>query len=436
MARSAAAGTTPPRDTAPSSPPPPARADAIPRDPIPATGSGPAAPARLPAVDPEVARTLHLQRSPRLRRLIRRVVLALLALAALALVVRWWQSRHAPKVWRWVTEPASRGDLVVTVTATGTLEPRNQVDVGSEVSGRIARVLVDFNDRVGRGQILAEIDPETFAAQVAQARAQLATARAQLATARVTRRETAETRARADGLFRAGLMAGQDHEAAVAAADRAAAAVDLATAQEGSAAAALRVAETNLTRTVIRAPIDGIVLARNVEPGQTVVAALQAPVLFQLAEDLRAMQVAVDVDEADVGQVRAGQPATFTVAAYFGREFHARVVAVHNAARLVDRVVSYEAELEVDNRELLLRPGMTVTAQIVVDRVHDALLVPAQALRFDPPGIAHAGPPRLWVLAGGGPVAVPVRAGPGNETMTSVDAGAVTPGTPVIVNAR
>ncbi len=395
------------------------------------------APAAAPAIDPEVSHTLHLGGGARVRRIVVRVLLAIAAVAALVLIGRWWQRRGERPPPSYVTAPVTRGELEITVTATGTLQARNQVTIGSEVSGRISRVLVDANDRVTKGQILAEIDPELVDAQVAQSAALLAQARAQAVTARATRREARQTLTRVTGLLEAGVAAEQERDAAVAAADRAAAAVTLADATIAQAAAALRLARTNQTRTILRSPIDGVVLARDVEVGQTVVAAFQAPVLFQIAEDLRAMRVSVDVDEADIGLVHEGATATFTVAAYLGRTFDAKVVAVHNAARLVDRVVTYETELDVDNTDLALRPGMTVTADILARRVPDASLIPSQALRFTPTGE----PPittgaRVWILRDGKPVSIAVEIDGENDTQTAVTAPELDAGAAVIVNVR
>lgn len=445
--------TRPRPPDAPLAPPPTA-------EPSPPPGEPPAGPdatppprradAGAPDADPDLAGTIGLDGRARVRRIVTRALLIAAALAVAFLVVRWWRARTAPHVPTYVTQPATRGELVVTVTATGALEARNVVEVGSEVSGRIKRVLVDFNDRVTKGEVLAEIDTELFGAQAEQARAALAQARAQLLTATATQDEAATTRDRDLKLFAQGVVAAQERDAAVAAARRADAAVALARANIEQASAALRVAETNLSRSVIRSPIDGVVLERDVEAGQTVVAAFQTPVLFRIAEDLRQMKVSVDVDEADIGDVRVGQRATFTVAAYLGRDFPATVAAVHNAARTVDRVVSYEAELDVDNRDLLLKPGMTVTAQIVTQRVPDALSVPSQALRFTPQAHAGSGSAaeapiaapqagahrRLWVLRDGAPVAVDVDVGVSNETRTQITAGKLAAGDAVIVNER
>ena len=183
-------------------------------------------------------------------------------------------------------------------------------------------------------------------------------------------------------------------------------------------------ARVDLERTVIRAPVDGIVVKRSVEPGQTVAASLQAPVLFKIAEDLRAMKVEIDVDEADVGKVKVGQRARFNVAAYLDRTFDARVVMVHNAARVIDRVVTYRADLAVDNPDLALRPGMTATAEVFVGDVREAILIPTQALRFTPGG-------PVWVIRGGIPVPVSITVLGETETTAAVR-GAIEPGDQVL----
>lgn len=396
----------------------------------------PSNPPLAQALDPTVARTLHLDGGSRVRRFAVRAALVLAAALAALAIGRWWHGRGVVSAPAYVTAPVTRGPLAVTVGATGTLEARNQVTIGSEISGRIARVLVDANDRVTRGQVLAEIDPELLAAQVEQASAALASARAQLASARASADEATLTRARVDELTAAGAAATAEREGATAAALRGAAAVQLAAAAVRQAEASLRLARTNLARTAVRAPIDGVVLSREVEVGQTVVASFQAPVLFQIAEDLRAMRASVDVDEADVGLVREGQEVTFTVAAYVGRTFTARVATVHNAARLVDRVVTYEAELEVDNPDLALRPGMTVTAELVARRVPTALLVPAAALRYAPADAPPAAGKRVWIVRGGLPVAVAVELLGENDTLAAIAAPGLPPDAAVIVNTR
>jgi HlyD family secretion protein len=375
-------------------------------------------------------------RHRRLRRIAIRVAVILALAAGLTALIRWQRQRGAAVPIAYQTAPLARGEMTVSVTATGTLQPRNVIAVGSEVSGRIKRVLVDDNARVHKGQPLAQLDPDIFSAQLAQAHAIRDQAAAQVLQAQATRRETAQLRARDEELFARGIVSQQELESAVAAADRASAALLLASANLRQATAAQTVATTNLTKTDIRSPIDGIVLSHTIEEGQTVVAAFQTPVLFQIAEDLRELELSVDIDEADIGKVREQQAATFTVAAYSDRRFDATVTTVHNASRVVDRVVSYEAELAVDNRELLLRPGMTATAEIVVTHVRDELLVPSQALRFTPAKTEPPPGPHIWVLRFGAPIPVPVRVVGENETQAAIRSERISPGELVIVNTR
>jgi HlyD family secretion protein len=358
---------------------------------------------------------------------------------------------------RYVTAEATRGDLTVEVTATGTVEATATVEVGAEVTGRLTAVHVDFNDRVEVGQLLAEIDPETYRAAVEEAKARVAAAEASILQARATARETAAVLARAEAEAAEGVASGKELDAARAAAERAQAGQASAAAEARVARAALQSAQTRLEKTRITSPIRGTVLSRQVDPGQTVTAGFQTPVLFELAEDLSRMSLHVLVDEADVGQVREGQEARFTVDAYPGRTFPSKVLSLRNQPTVDQNVVSYEAVLEVDNRELLLRPGMTATATIVSETRKDVLLVPDAALRFRPPAMASGGfrgppglggPPRrpgaetrvagesaarVWILKDGAPVPVPVRPGATDGRNTEVE-GDLAPGTPVIVD--
>ncbi|MCX5743301.1 MAG: efflux RND transporter periplasmic adaptor subunit [Proteobacteria bacterium] len=366
------------------------------------------------------------------------IVLAAIA-GMLVAGVSWWRHRGTTVPIAYQTAPLARGELTVSVTATGTLEARNVVAVGSEVSGKIKRLLVTDNARVVKGQPLVEIDPEILGAQLEQARAVREQAAAQLRQARATQHETELLRARDKALYARGVVSQQELETATAAAERAEAAVSLASANHRQATATERVATTNLTKTEIRSPIDGIVLSHTVEEGQTVVAAFQTPVLFQIAEDLHALELSVDVDEADIGKVREGQLARFTVAAYVERTFDAKVLTVHNASRVVDRVVSYEAELAVSNPDLALRPGMTATAEIVVEKLANELVVANQALRFTPPNLEPLVGPHVWILRAGGPVAVEVIIFGENETQAAIRLPATTQvalGELVIANTR
>jgi HlyD family secretion protein len=368
---------------------------------------------------------------------------------------------------RYTTEPARRGDLTVTVTATGTLEPTNQVDVSSELSGIVRSVEVDFNDPVKVGQVVAQLDTSRLDAQVLQSKAAL-----EAAQAHVREAERASTKPRASSRVlehvrqlsggKVPSVAG-DHEANRPRWRERTQSRRAPKAAVTQAQATLEAQQTDLGKTTIRSPVDGIVLARNVEPGQTVASSLQAPVLFTLAEDLTHMELHVSVDEADVGQVKEGQAATFTVDAWPDRVFPANVKQVHYGSATVGGVVTYETVLIVDNSEGLLRPGMTATAEIVVREVKDAVLVPNAALRFMPPappeeqresgGLLRAllpGPPhfarrqpppkkkgreqQVWTLSAGKPTEVKITTGATDGASTEVVKGAIEPGTELVVD--
>ena len=269
---------------------------------------------------------------------------------------------------QYVTGEVTQGPLAVTVSATGTLAPRDQVDVGSEVSGRIDALYADYNDHVTKGEKLARINTDQIMAQLDQARATLAQAAATLTQDR-------DTIARYAKLRKSNAVSPQEYDTAVG---------DYGRAKGGMALAAAQVKsdETLLTKATIFAPIDGVVLDRKVSVGQTLVAAMTTPVLYTLASDLSQMELDVDIDEADVGAVRPGQPASFTVDAYPNRTFAARLIQVRNAPQTVQNVVTYKGVLLVPNKQMLLKPGMTATATITAAKINDALKVPNAALRF------------------------------------------------------
>ncbi len=308
---------------------------------------------------------------------------------------------------KYISEKVTERSLDIEVTATGNLRPTNQVDVGSEVSGRIDRVLADVNDRVVRGQVLAQINTDVIEDQIKQGRANLDAARAQVAQARATLGVDTAQLNRLRDVYRlsGGKVPSQTElEAAEANVARGRAAVNSANANVVASQAQLSSAITNRDRAVIRSPVSGVVLARQVEPGQTVAASFNTPTLFVIAEDLSAMQLRVSVDEADVGQVQRGQRATFTVDAYPGRAFPAVVervaLASNNTATSTQQqqqgqqgaaVINYEARLSVDNRTGLLRPGMTATANIATASTGKRMLVPNGALRFQPEKETAAG---------------------------------------------
>ncbi len=306
---------------------------------------------------------------------------------------------------QYVTVPVERGALRVTVSATGNLQPTNQVDVGSELSGTVVELNVDNNDRVTRGQVLARLDPARLQDAIAQARAQLAAAQAGVAQARATATQARATLNRLEEVRRLSggkVPAATELDAAQAEVQRALAGVQSAEASVAQARAQLSADETQLSKAIIRSPVTGVVLSRQVELGQTVAASLNAPVLFTIAEDLAQMQLEVKVDEADVGQVDAGQRASFQVDAFPERRFAAVVKRVDVGANSgtatastttssTGQVVAYTAELTVANPDLTLRPGMTATAEIVTAERTNILLVPNAALRFSPENAARAG---------------------------------------------
>jgi HlyD family secretion protein len=282
------------------------------------------------------------------------------------------------------TATIERGDIRVTISATGTLAAISTVDVGSQVSGQVTDVLVDFNDRVARGQVLARLDPSMYEAQIAQGAAQIDSAQANLAVARAALRNAQADFDRKASLVERQLVARSDADLARTALDQARAQVSAARAQITQQQAATQTSRLNLQRSVIRSPVDGVVLTRTVEPGQTVAASLQAPVLFQIAEDLAKMEIVLAIDEADIGQVEVGQGVSFGVDAYPERQFRGRVAQVRLSATNTNNVITYPVVVAVDNPDQKLLPGMTANAEIEVSRRDDVLRAPNAALRFKP----------------------------------------------------
>ena len=313
--------------------------------------------------------------------------LAVVGLAVLVALAALWGWRHhaaraADAGYR--TEPVQRGDIRVAISATGTLSAISTVDVGSQISGQVTDVLADFNDRVRKGQVLARIDPSTYQAQIAQGTAAARSARASLASAQAALRNAEIDYARKASLGRQQLVAQSDVDLARAARDQARAQANAAQAQIGQQVASTETARLNLQRTVIRSPVDGVVLTRSIEPGQTVAASLQAPVLFQIAEDLAQMQILLAVDEADIGQVKPGQAVTFTVDAFPDRQYRGTVQQVRLSSTNTNNVITYPVVVAVRNDDQTLLPGMTANAEIEVSLRRGVLEVPNAALRFHP----------------------------------------------------
>ena len=399
-------------------------------------------------------------------------VLALLGMAAGAWF--WWAQRSAAAAPSYTTQPVTRGDLTLSVSANGTVQPTRAVNIGSELSGTVLKVNVDVNDRIKKGQVLVVLDTAKLRDQVRRAQAALAAARSQTALRAASSAEARATLARLELV--AQLSGGQvpsatELDAARAAVARAAAEALSAQAGVDDALAALSTDETNLGKASITAPSDGVVLTRTVDPGNAVAASLQAVTLFTVAEDLATLRLWVYVDEADVGVVRLGQRASFTVSAYPNRAFPARITRVGLGSTITDNVVTYLTWLDVDNADLSLRPGMTASATIVATERRAVLQVPNAALRFTPTAAAAAartglgggmnlGPPKperqrqgaadsastasarqVWVLPqgangrpvpGAAPVAVAVMPGISDGRSTEITAGALTEGMQVI----
>ncbi len=393
------------------------------------------------------------------------LLVAVLLAAAFGLW-RWQAARQEAAQPRYITEPATRGHLSVTVTANGTLQPTNKVDIGSELSGTVARVEVDVNDKVKAGQLLVQLDTAKLADQVRRTRATLQVAQARVQQAAATVDESLGQLARLEDVLRlSGGRVPSQTELDAARASVARARADEASMRAGvaDARAALSVDETNLRKAAIRSPIDGVVLSRSVEPGNAVAASLQAVTLLTLAEDLTKMKLQVNVDEADVSQVHDGQRAQFTVSAWPGRNYPATVTRVGYGATTKDNVVTFLAELDVNNADLSLRPGMTATAVITANERDGVLLVPNAALRFAPSSTQASEPaasggvvsklvPRMprqgtrrvgtntaasrqvWLLADGVPKPVAVTPGATDGRFTEVTSVELTPGMPVIVD--
>lgn len=352
------------------------------------------------------------------------------------------------------TSEVSMGDLRVTVTATGTVEPTNLVEVSSELSGTIRAVHVDFNDSVAQGQELATLDTTKLEAALAVAQATVSSAEAQLSSAQTTLAETKDDYDNAIALDARGVTSHTTLITKRAAFYRAGAQVKVADANLDLAKAQLQEVAADLAKACICSPINGVVLDRDADKGQIVASSLSAPVLFTLAEDLTEMEVQVAVDEADIGRVSAGKTASFTVEAYDDRSFPAVISSVRYASETVDGVVSYTAILSVENEDMALRPGMTATAEIIVSHLENVLSVPNAALRYAPPveveqessgggllgmimpkapsGTAKSSGKSVWMLKDGLPVEVPVTPGDSDGSRTQIIEGALTEGDLII----
>jgi HlyD family secretion protein len=405
----------------------------------------------------------------------KRIVLTLVLTSFAVSVGAYYELRRATVPVQFETAHVTRGDIVANVVATGTLQAVKTVEVGTQANGIVRELDADFNSVVRKGQVIARLDPSLIQAQIDQGRANVEKAKSDVEGFRVALDEANRQLSRAEALFAKDLTDQSDLDDARAAADQAAADLKSAEAQVREAQAVVDQNLLNLEHTIITAPIDGIVIARNVDVGQTVVSNLQAQTLFEIAEDLTKMQLIASIDESDVGKLREGDPATFNVDAYPGDTFTGTVAQVRLNPTIDQNVVTYDTVIDVPNPDLKLRPGMTANVAVRVDSRQDVLRVPSNALRFKPndelfglmhqpiPAAAHldtasasggtavAGGPQpgaatrrmaagsgrgqVWVVRDGQLKAVPVQLGLSDGTTTEVVAGNLRPGDAVVMNA-
>ncbi|MGO7833503.1 efflux RND transporter periplasmic adaptor subunit [Rhizobium johnstonii] len=375
-----------------------------------------------------------------------RLLILLILIVAAAVAAYFYMGRGQGEV-SYATQPAKRGDLTVLVTATGSVQPTEQVDISSELSGTVRDVNVDYNSTVKSGEVLALLDTNKLEADVKSSRAKLNSAKANVVKANADMQSAGTSLERLKSLVRSNVSTQQSLDDASYKYDSAVAAKQINEAEVLASEADLQLAEVNLAKAKIISPIDGVILTRSVNPGATVAASLSAPILFTIAGDLKKMELQVDVDEADVGQIAVGQKAKFTVDAYPDRTFPAEIEQIRFASEVVNNVVTYKAVLSVDNADLLLRPGMTATADVTVEAIKDTLMVSNAALRYAPAqaegrgrGIFGIfGPPRqrnnnagpalkgaerrVWVLRNGRPVPVVIQVGSSDGQFTQVVSG-------------
>jgi HlyD family secretion protein len=401
----------------------------------------------------------------RRRRLIWISVALLVVLAALVS----WRVIRRPTPLQFQMATVDRGPVVARVTATGILSALVTVQVGSQVSGRIARLLTDYNATVKKGQLIAEIDPALFNANVEQARANVLAAQGQVQQAEAKAADAHRQYERDKPLRVQNLLAQADLDTAQANDQVAQAAVVSAKGQLAQARAQLTQAQVNLDYTTIESPIDGTVISRSVDVGQTVAASLQAPTLFTIAGDLRQMQVDTSVAEADVGKLSAGMDATFVVDAFPDERFHGAIRQIRNAPQTQQNVVTYDAVIDVKNPDLKLRPGMTANTTVIYAERPDVLRVPNAALRFRPPpellaqlgrgtlapganggtparvtpersvvrsGMGQGSTRTVWVMRGQLPEPVQVGVGISDGTLTEITSGSLQPGERVLTGAE
>ncbi len=376
----------------------------------------------------------------------KKIIIACFALATVLFITfRLLSSKNSEEKYR--MEKVLKGELVESITATGTVNAITTVNVGTQVSGTIQKLHADFNSRVTRGQVIARIDPTMFEAQVDQAKANLNSAKANLARTEISVIDTKRTMDRNSELLKKNLIAQSDLDTAETNYLTAKSQVDVAKAQVEQMEASLKVAATNLQYTRIVSPVNGIIISRNVDVGQTVAASFQTPTLFMIAEDLTKMQIDSNVNEADIGKIREKQSVTFSVDAYPEFLFKGKVQQIRNAPIIVQNVVTYDVVIFVDNSDMKLKPGMTANASIITNTKSDVLKIPNSALRFKPSGIpdraqgkeaqkspAPYGGQSVWILEKNIPKRVRIKTGINDGAFTEVVSGELAEGQELIVD--
>lgn len=367
----------------------------------------------------------------------KKVIIAAAVIAAVigAYLFYFKNSGDSPK---YRTEKAVKGDLDERVTATGTLNPTVTILVGTQVSGTIKDIYADFNSKVKKGRLIARIDPAAFEAQAEQARANAMSAAANVEKAQASLTDAKRTMDRSLELFSKKLIAMSELNTAQTNHDTAAASLNAAKAAVAQTGAALRLAETNLTYTRILSPVNGIVISRNVDVGQTVAASFQTPTLFTIAEDLTRMQIDTNVNEADIGRIRQRQEVEFTVDAYPETSFKGSVVQVRNAPIVIQNVVTYDVVVNVANPEMKLKPGMTANVSIITARRRGVIMAPNSVFRFKPAekeATAQRGGPAVWILENNRPKRLAVTTGVSDGIYTEIISGGVNEGQELIAES-
>jgi len=373
----------------------------------------------------------------------KKIIIGLIVVIALG-VVLFFVFKNKDGKQKYITDKITRGDIKSTVSATGTVNAVTTVQVGTQVSGTIQKLFVDFNSPVKKGQLLAQIDPAIFESQVGQARANLLSARANLEKSQVMLRDTKTTLERNKILYAKNFIAKSDLDTSETNYLSAIAQIKVSEAQIQQTQAALDSSAINLKYAKILSPVNGTVISRNIDIGQTVAASFQTPTLFTIAQDLTKMQIDTSVDESDIGKVKAGQKAAFTVDAYPESTFNGEVSVVRNAPITVSNVVTYDAVIIVDNTDLKLKPGMTANVSVETEIKQSVLRVPNAALRFKPATSATItdqkgtkGPkgPGVWILENNKPKNVKITTGISDGNYTEVTSGELTEGQQIITDS-